>query len=96
MAQFKLGKLVMTRSIAAQIEESSDFSAYIWQCLRRYVRCDWGNKSEHDRRANDSAVANNDERIFASYKDEAHSDWHIWIITEADRSYTTVLFPSDY
>lgn len=96
MARFSLGKLVMTRAIAAQIEESEGFAAYVWRCLGRYVRCDWGDKSEHDRQANESAVANNDGRIFTSYEDDNHPDWHIWIITEADRSYTTVLFPSDY
>lgn len=49
-----------------------------------------------DKRANDDAVACGDARILASYKRPGHPTQNIWIITEADRSATTVLFPDEY
>ena len=49
-----------------------------------------------DKCANDDAVACGDARILASYKRPDHPTQNIWIITEADRSATTVLFPDEY
>ena len=45
---------------------------------------------------NDNAVANGDDRILAAYKKKDGKAWKIWIITEWDRSATTVLFPDEY
>ena len=43
---------------------------------------------------NDKTVKNGDDRILAMYEDEKYGK--IWIITERDRSATTILFPSEY
>ena len=45
---------------------------------------------------NDNAVKNGDDRILAAYKNSGPKAWKIWIITEWDRSYTTILFPDEY
>ncbi|MDE6020535.1 MAG: hypothetical protein K2H01_06040 [Ruminococcus sp.] len=49
---------------------------------------------DEDKALNDAAVKNGDERIFAAYIDSTGRK--IWIITEWDRSATTILFPSEY
>ncbi len=53
--------------------------------------------TDRDKQSNDFAIAHPDGgRVFAAYKHPQHEDWKIWIITEADRSATTVLFPAEY
>lgn len=93
MNKFILGQVVVTRAIADTIAENSNFSNEIEKCLKRYVACDWGEMDEQDKLLNDDAVKNGDDRIFAAYQT---SIGKIYIITECDRSATTVLFPSDY
>ena len=95
MAAFKTGMTVMTRAIADRMEEDRDFARFVTECFSRYLGCDWGDLDKDDAHANDEAVRNED-RILAAYKREGHPEDKIWIITEWDRSATTVLFPSDY
>jgi hypothetical protein len=45
---------------------------------------------------NDDAVKSGEDRILAAYIHPSHPEWKIWIITEWDRSVTTILFPSEY
>ena len=54
---------------------------------------DWGDVSEEDRKANDEAI-DFGSRILSSYADR--HGIRFWIITEADRSATTILLPEDY
>lgn len=63
------------------------------ELLRRHLTGDWGDVDEHDRRANNRAVKES-TRIVSAYKDVGGET--IWIITEADRSVTTILLPEDY
>lgn len=58
----------------------------------KYCKCDWGDTCEEDVRSNNEAVKNG-ERILAAYM---YGDTKIWIITEWDRSATTILFPEKY
>ena len=60
--------------------------------LHRHRSGDWGDLSEYDARTNDHAVASGG-RVLSAY-DTAGG--RLWIITEADRSATTVLLPSEY
>ena len=53
-----------------------------------------GNTCPDDTKMNDEAVKNGDDRILAVYEDKKYGK--IWIITEWDRSVTTILFPSEY
>jgi hypothetical protein len=62
--------------------------------LRRHVNGDWGDLgSEYDEQANNRAVKEV-SRIFSVYK--LVTDIKVWVITEADRSSTTFLLPSEY
>lgn len=92
MSKFKLGQVVVTRSINNEIADNSKFAEEIMQCLRRYASCDWGDTHKDDKPLNDEAVKNG-ERILAAYET---SQGKIWIITEWDRSATTILYPEEY
>jgi len=59
----------------------------------RHQSGDWGNLDSEDRNSNDQALARGG-RIFSAYN--ATDGTKFWIITEADRSVTTVLLPEDY
>lgn len=91
--KFKLGQTVMTRGIADAMEENKDFTKEVHKAFERYIACDWGELEEEDAELNNSAVQNNDDRIFAKYDT---SEGAIYIITEWDRSVTTILFTDEY
>ena len=95
-ATFSMGQLILTKGIADQIEESKDFTVFVKKSLRRYITCDWGELDEDDKKLNDAALKNNDDRILAAYIPPEHPEWKIWIITEWDHSATTILFPREY
>lgn len=90
---FDLGQVVVTRAINEAMKENNRLALEISLALKRFCVMDWGNTSEESKIMNDKAVLNNDDRIFAVYDT---CKGKIWIITEWDRSATTVLFPSDY
>ena len=62
--------------------------------LQRYINCDWGETCVEDAKMNDLAVLSKEDRILAVYRDKNGKKF--WIITEWDRSYTTILLPEDY
>ena len=85
-----------SRSQCKSFFGSSDkqFAQFVKKSLGRYFLQDWGEMCEEDKKANNWSL-NHDERILASYSDK-ENDYKIWIITEADRSITTILFPDEY
>ena len=91
---FELGMLVATTRIADRIREDKEFNHFVFDSLERYKNCDWGDLDEEDKMMNDEALKCGD-RLLAAYKN-AEKDWKIWIITEADRKTTTILFPEEY
>ena len=60
--------------------------------IDRHKRGDWGDLAEEDKAANDDALEAG-ERLFSSYNVGAVK---VWIITETDRSSTTILLPEEY
>jgi hypothetical protein len=95
--QFTLGKIVWTRAINNLIAENTEFAKIVIKSLKRHSRCDWGDLCEYDNAVNDRALSQH-LRIISAYKVsiEGVEENRIWIITEADRSATTVLFPHEY
>jgi hypothetical protein len=65
----------------------------IYKCLLRHVQGDWGDLSEEDRQENELSLREG-FRLFSVYHDRNGTKF--WIITEADRSVTTILLPSEY
>ncbi len=87
-AKFSLGDIVATSHALSKLTHEDIMSA-----LRRHVRGDWGDLDEHDRMVNERGLVAGG-RLVSVY----HSARHVkfYIITEWDRSVTTVLLPEDY
>lgn len=96
MKQFELGTLVITRGVHDKMIRDSQFAEFVLTCVACHEACDWGDLCDSDKNRNDEAVRIGDDRIFSAYEPADHPDWRIWIITEWDRSATTVLFPDEY
>ena len=93
---FNIGRLIVTKEVDAMMRRDRKFQDHVKYSINRYSTCDWGTSSEDDKKANDEAFENGG-RIFASYGyDKSKHNKKIWIITEADRRITTILFPEDY
>lgn len=92
--KFKTGKIVVTAAIDRRMGEDTDFSLFVGNSFGRYIKCDWGDTCDEDKKANEDALKNG-ERLLAVYIYPKTGE-KIWIITEWDRSVTTVLFPEDY
>lgn len=88
--RFPLGGIVMTEGIH-ELVATGRLNPLPW--LMRHAQCDWGDLCDADRRLNDQAV-NNKGRLVLSY--EVAPQLKVWIITEWDRSLTTMLLPSEY
>ena len=85
---FPMGMLVATPGALRTISDDDFVNA-----LGRHLRGDWGDVCETDRRTNNAALKYG-ARLFSVYHTQAKQKF--WIITEADRSVTTVLLPEDY
>ncbi|MBA7466765.1 hypothetical protein ES707_01955 [subsurface metagenome] len=92
--KFPLGRTVMTAGVNDQVAESTEFSKFVLESLGRHTRGDWGDMSQEDKAENDLALKAGNLRIFSAY--ERPELPKIWIITEADRNATTILFPDEY
>jgi len=86
--KFDLGEVFLSRNAYEQLH-----GADIRRALSLHARGDWGMVDPEDWAANDRALKEN-ERLLSVYKSEGGEKF--WIITELDRSVTTVLFPDDY
>ena len=86
--RFSLGRIVITRN-ALDVLSSDD----VWEALKRHVNGDWGDVCEGDDELNDDALIS-EGRLLSVYSDR--SGTRFWIITEWDRSATTILLPEDY
>lgn len=94
MEKFKKGQLLLTAGVRNLIDEDDSFSCFVADCfINRYCECDWGEMCEEDKALNDEALKSGG-RIFAAYEKEGLPK--IYIITEWNRSATTILFPDEY
>jgi hypothetical protein len=87
-ALFPMGQTVITRNAADSLHPED-----VKLCLDRHATGDWGDLDDDDRRSNQIGV-DQGLRLLSAYNDRAGC--RFWIITEADRSATTVLLPDDY
>ena len=86
-ARFELGVVCATPGAILELGP-----ALIAELLGRHASGDWGELGAFDRRENELAVREG-LRIFSAYETPSG---RAWVITEADRSSTTVLLPEDY
>jgi len=89
-ALFALGQLVATPGALEALERTGQSPV---EFLRRHQGGDWGELCDADKRENEIA-RNNDFRILSAYR--TAKDVRLWVITEADRSATTLLLPEEY
>jgi hypothetical protein len=87
-SKFPLGQTVITRNA-----ENTLHPADIPIALGRHAAGDWGEVCDDDRRENELSLTQG-FRLLSVYHDRNRVKF--WIITEADRSATTVLLPEDY
>ncbi len=94
--KFEPGKIVTTIKINECINTNHNFALFLRKSLSAYVKCDWGLLCDEDKELNDNAVKSGDGRRIMGEYIYPETGEKIWIITEADRSVTTVLFPEEY
>jgi hypothetical protein len=85
--KFPLGRVVMTANAARRIPWPA-----LKEGLRRHWAGDWGDLDPQDARSNDDALVRGG-RLLSAYGQDGQ---RFWIITEADRTVTTILLPEDY
>jgi len=87
---FELGRVVATpRALEAIAEAGDDLATF----LDRHGAGDWGDLSDEDRQENEFSLPRR-LRLFSAYK--LSDGRKVWVITEADRSMTTLLLPEEY
>ena len=89
MVPLPLGKVVATPGVLKLLSDAGEHPS---EYLARHATGDWGELWAFDRRQNEKALREG-LRIFSSYDTPAG---RIWVITEADRSATTLLLPEEY
>jgi hypothetical protein len=87
-AKFSPGQIVATPKALISIPNEE-----ILLALSRHIRGDWGTLDPHDVNVNENALKHGG-RLFSEYQSTRNVTF--WIITEWDRSVTTVLLPEDY
>lgn len=90
---FALGRLLQTRGVNDLMVENENFCKFVAQSMARHIKGDWGDLCAEDKQENEFSLKAG-FRLLSAY--EAEGLPKIWIITEADRSATTILFPDEY
>ena len=108
VVRFRLGRLCVTLGALTLLEEirdagrpysvqvaarSDDPMTLVLPYIQKHSSGDWGDVGQEDWNANDKALISG-ERLFSAYQLGEHG--RLWIITEADRSATTILLPDEY
>lgn len=88
---FELGLVVITKHCAATLE-AQELS--VLDSLIRHATGDWGDLDAEDIASNNKALVSGPGRLFSAYVLSRRVK--VWIITEWDRSATTILLPEDY
>ena len=86
--KFPLGRTVITRNALGRLTNED-----VQEALGRHVAGDWGEVCPEDHQENELSLREG-YRLLSVYKSAAGEKF--WVITEADRSATTVLMPEDY
>lgn len=101
MTQKQMGPLLASAAVEELQRGNNEFRLFCASSLMRYFRNDWGEIGQEDREMNDQALQSGLHRvIIASYNFPDGTHWGgedcLWIVTEADGSSTTLLFPGEY
>jgi hypothetical protein len=95
--KFNLGQIVATPGALAALQDSNETALPF---LLKHQNGDWGSEiCEDDKQLNNQAIshegdADQQQRVLSAYRTSKNEK--IWIITEWDRSVTTILLPDEY
>jgi hypothetical protein len=89
-ARFPLGQTVITRGALDALNEARQSAL---EFFLRHQSGDWGEVCDEDKRENEFSLAHG-FRLLSAYRTKAGAK--LWALTEADRSATTILLPSEY
>ena len=89
----KTGQKVMTRGISNKIAENEQFAKQVTYFFGRFLQKDWGDVSEDDAEMNNINAESGIGSLMGAYNT---CEGRIWIMTEHDRSVTTIMFPEEY
>lgn len=92
MVKFNVGKVYKTNGIDQALKEDEYYLYEIISIFIKFISGNWGNLEVEDKEANDLALINN-ERLLGAY---LTSKGKVYITTERDRSYTTIMFAKEY
>jgi hypothetical protein len=87
LSKFPLGETVITSNASARLDQAA-----VNEALQRHASGDWGDIPPEDALQNEFGLKHG-ERVFSAY---GTGENRFWVITERDRSVTTVLMPEDY
>ena len=93
--RFPMGQLLAT---PGSLRAMAELGVWPQTLLARHARGDWGDMCADDRAANELALTHGN-RLMSSYRLQAPgtaAEITIWVITEWDRSVTTILLPEEY
>lgn len=95
--KLQTGQVVTTVGVSKFMATSLEFCKFINESLQRYLKADWGDCDEEDRERCNAALTEGG-MLMGVYnnKNSASLPETIWIITEWDRSVTTILLPEEY
>lgn len=88
--KFQLGQTVATPGVLRALTSQGMTGL---ELLKRHILGDWGDLNDEDKLANEQALKDG-SRILSAYK--INDEVKVWIITESDRSVTTILLPEEY
>ncbi|MBI3861096.1 MAG: hypothetical protein HY290_04290 [Planctomycetia bacterium] len=88
IGKFALGRVVITPGAMSKVSPEELFT-----CLLRHGSGDWGDLDEQDWRQNEAALEHGG-RLFSRYR--TRQGTKLYVITEHDRSITTILLPEEY
>jgi predicted transcriptional regulator len=92
ITEINIGNVLVTKKAAELLKEKQEFAMFVKTCLERYRRADWGDTSQEVKQLNQHILERN-MRLFSSYESKGFPE--IWITTEPDRSYSTIMFPDE-
>lgn len=90
--EVNVGRVLVSRGVAALARKDRKFADFVRESLSRHRKGDWGEMYDELRQLNNQNSGLN-TRLFSFY--EAAGFPEIWITTEPDRSFSTIMFPDD-
>ena len=96
MSKFDMGSIIFTANVQNTMNRDEAFEMFVHQALDRFKNGDWGNLDAGDIHYNEQSILYGGSSIFGSYSYPSYPNLIVWIVTEWDRSKTTIMFPFEY